>query len=1246
MTRIRERFKASGLSDVMFVPALVLLALAFAWLLAMCVFIALPVFPFAYYKDLGFNWEVVDWAVHTVHSPIDVFDSVAWSPWNGGPTLYLNSYLGDVPSIVVAAFTGDSWLAVKIVEVGQIIVAAAGGALMYLTFRRSQAWAACCGLLYAAAPPTVLLVRWNQDFGWIAALMPWALAGGRALIDRFGYKALPLVGLGCSFAGHVIAAQFLFFVSLPLYAAICTTPVKRDRLGMAIFLPLGLLTCLLAGAFVMLPSIAGHPLFSDAANRAASLSSGEFVGTFSETSLGLATLVLHEWSAIAAPEFNVGAALPWLCIPAMVVWIVALTTLLWARGLGGSRRLVFVIAPCVVLAMGVNVPGGGYFWHLLASVPLVNSIRTTDRFLAIVPLVVLLWFVQGLDVHSRRFRAFARVAMWLAVLVFAAFLTFDYSERSFTVDNSKGEREPQLDAVRQAVLAAGGRSTALVGVRGGSALDAAAYGRPAPMLAYTDTDLAGRYLIDGAGGAGIFGRAGIHTVVVGPSWTYDEPYSPSSANVFRQVPSARDLFSSPEDVSVLELNAKGPVSASTATCVRGGPGAFDRLLLVPALADVSLVTDPESRCSSSAFVDFDLRDEWRELGPEDHWSASSLGLTGTPLRDADYHAVLNRTMLNIPWYRNSLDGERPVFDDSGAVLVPERASVRLGAHGTWPAGSTVEIRACTLTQGSIAVKVGQGPDIGTGVVPPSNGFRWYAFPVAAEVPSNVPVTITILPSKAPGETSAGQGLVIDGVVVLPPRFAARYRAPSALFLAHSLDIGAADLATGLASTPIVFAPRGTEKPVSTVGLKFASVGDTPDFVATSNDSSLVFRWAGAPGLYDVAASAQSYQDGASLALGTDKNHCCTFSVSRASNSSGRLVVSGALHLRSGGTVVVRLSRPVFKPELGEDIVDVRLRPHAVLRAARRSEATSALDLTDPLDLASTSKRGAFHVEADGLHASAGSALEVPIEVSADAAGVSAVITSSANATGTAIGELNCSRKTTRAPISNGGAALSLTDADGPKHCIVDVFWNAGDIAVHSIRAIAIGDRPESSRTRMSLWIAAGSYDVSLVRPDGTSQSPRDVSILGRTNGVNAFTFVRDGYYLVEFPRADEDSLLLLVRHGFAPRVVSSLDYHQTSALRWSVNLKQRVDVLATQLNDGNWELHGAGGNFVGVACDIVNTCFLDVPPGRYEIVHHWPPTLLAGVGLTLAAAMLSLGLLVFRPRRRAATPERDKRHYE
>ena len=87
-------------------------------------------------------------------------------------------------------------------------------------------------------------------------------------------------------------------------------------------------------------------------------------------------------------------------------------------------------------------------------------------------------------------------------------------------------------------------------------------------------------------------------------------------------------------------------------------------------------------------------------------------------------------------------------------------------------------------------------------------------------------------------------------------------------------------------------------------------------------------------------------------------------------------------------------------------------------------------------------------------------------------------------------------------------------------------------------------------------------------------------------------------------------------------------------------------MLATQLNDGNWELHGAGGNFVGVACDIVNTCFLDVPPGRYEIVHHWPPTLLAGVGLTLAAAMLSLGLLVFRPRRRAATPERDKRHYE
>jgi len=1203
-------------------PAAVFALIVAAWLVAMCVFIALPIFPFAYYKDLGFNWEVVDWVVHTVHSPLDAFDSISWSPWYGGPTLYLNSYLGDVPTILVAKLSGDSWLAVKIVEVGQTIVAAIGGAFMYWSFRRSVVWAVCFGVLYAAAPATVLLVRWNQDFGWIAALMPGAVAAGRMLIFRFGYRALPLAGFLGAAAGHLIAAQFLLFVSLPVYTIVAATAFsKADRRGFAVFFPLGLVTCVLAGAFMMLPTVFGHPLFSDAANHAELLSNGDFLGNFSETPAGVATLILREWTEIGAPDFNVGTALPWLFLPMAAIWVVALATLRANDGLGGSRRALLVVVPCAVLAMGVNVPGGFDLWHLFARVPIVNSIRTTDRFLSIVPLFVLLWFVQGLDRRGRDLRTPARGSAWAAALVLCVFLAFDYSQRSFTVDNSKGEHEPQLNAVRQAVLSAGGRTTALVGIRDGSVDDAAVYGRPAPILAYTDTDLAGRFLTDGAGGAGMFERGGIHTVVVGPSWTRDAPYNPSSANVFRLVPIAHPIFTSPEDVSVVELPAKPALTAATAACVEGGPGPFDRLFLVPALRDVSLID--ASPCSYSAFVDFDSRDAWKSLSPEDHWSATQLRAGGKQVRDFDYHPVLNRTMLNIPWYRNSVEGERPVFDDAGAVLVSDGGSVRLEPHAAWAAGSTVEVRVVALTAGALTLSVGQEPAIERSV-PAARGFRWYSFVLPHAIAAGVPVTLAIEPQGVSEEDATARGLVVDGVAVLPPGARERYDAAApTLFVARSLDGNGGDETPAETAEPTVFAPRGRIAPSSESGLKPVMVGATPELVATAKNAVVSFRWNGAPGVYDVAATANTYQDGASIVLGTGEN--TEASATRSGGMSG-LSVGHALKLATGTPIVVRFETPEFKPQLGEAILDVRLRRHVELQAATPPAAATELDLTDPLDVAAVSLKGAVAMQPDGLHGSAGSHLIVPVRVAPGAMGIAAVAGADGGGTGS-IGA-RCSAETSDAPITGPTASVSVVSTAEMDRCVVDIGWDGGNLAVKSLRVVGIGSRPTAQRVDTTLWIGAGSYDLSLVMPDGTVRTARGVTIATCKGAVNACSIARSGDYRVQFPVDDRGAVLLLMRHGFAAQSErTALTYRQTSAERWIVDLQRRDGIMLTELSDGNWTLEGSGRELSGRACNVIDTCFVDVPPGTYSVVHRWSGVLVLGITLTLAIIALSLGLL-------------------
>jgi hypothetical protein len=110
---------------------------------------------------------------------------------------------------------------------------------------------------------------------------------------------------------------------------------------------------------------------------------------------------------------------------------------------------------------------------------------------------------------------------------------------------------------------------------------------------------------------------------------------------------------------------------------------------------------------------------------------------------------------------------------------------------------------------------------------------------------------------------------------------------------------------------------------------------------------------------------------------------------------------------------------------------------------------------------------------------------------------------------------------------------------------------------------------------------------------------------------------------------------------------SGLEAQQRSTFDWRVNVKIPGVLQIASYPDGNWRLasleRGATTNDA-IRCDLIDTCFPGVTPGRYRLYHIWPESLRAGMLVTLvtlAAALLTLVLarlvLAYRRRRLIAS---------
>ncbi len=825
--------------------------------------------PFAFYKDLGVNYITLSYATRDIHTLRDFVDTLAWSPWFDQPLFNLNPYLSYVPALPLAFVFKSVWFDIKILEALELVISCAACAWLCRVLRFRPIWSVACGLCYAVLPVTALAIRGNLDMGWTAACAPAALAAGLLMLRRWSLAALPLVGVVCSLFGFCIGVEYLVFTSIPIYVALAISMYARERRGLwAAFTALGFVTLVATGSYFLFPSLLGA-LFSDSAVRANQLTTDQILPLFSETPNEFAGLVPRESVVSPVQIFNAIRSL-WvgqiagcaLILFAIGFSVTSAARLRQNRAWIASAAVVFI---CLYLSFGTNVPLGPQLWRLLAAVPLLDAIRTPDRFMLFPALAIVILGVKAiqrleLGAGGRRYAAAAVTAILLT-----CFTSFDFAEHCFQNQYSIGSAEPDLFAANDAAAKLGSKNVALALVNGGSPQDYPSYGVPVDSVSAV-TDWASRYVEDGIGGVGLMQRAGARSVVATPMWaTADARDFPDFASIFRNSALTTPLYTGPQGVVVARI--PHPRSVATLTkvvCLRSGPGLLDQLLALPAMSAVSLQASAGCGAKMNLLANFDPIDTAFKRFAVVRIPATAL-FGSSSLEDADYDYPGNRALLKDLWYRNSVDGDAPVFDRNGAILVTGVSS------GSAPftvdrAGKYVFLaRVCAHERGSLEAYI-DGFRLSAPLLP-ALGMRWLQLPVdsLARGPHTLSVRISTN-ARGVNPKERWDGIAVDGVALVS---AADLRGAVASAMPDSSVAVTLDrrqrAAAPIMEVPLAPGPGGVS-PMQRTNVRRESVGGASVYAATASLAELTYLWRGGTGEYVVDAAAHVSRPGDALTV--------------------------------------------------------------------------------------------------------------------------------------------------------------------------------------------------------------------------------------------------------------------------------------------------------------------------------------------------------------------------------------------
>jgi hypothetical protein len=171
-----------------------------------------------------------------------------------------------------------------------------------------------------------------------------------------------------------------------------------------------------------------------------------------------------------------------------------------------------------------------------------------------------------------------------------------------------------------------------------------------------------------------------------------------------------------------------------------------------------------------------------------------------------------------------------------------------------------------------------------------------------------------------------------------------------------------------------------------------------------------------------------------------------------------------------------------------------------------------------------------------------------------------------------------------------------------------------------------------------LWITIGHYHVGWFGPDGRLVNER--ATLDGRRVARDVAVARSGFHRIGIPPAGAEILVLSerpVQPSEPPNSIAS----KRSATTWDVTLRTRGIVRATVLNDWWWSLDGENRHYDGFDCDLVDTCFGAVQPGRYVLHHRWPAPIVFGFLASALTWVLAATLCAIKVMRR-----RSRKHSE
>ena len=1204
-------------------------ATLFIFLVGTCVFLAVKIFsflassapPFGYYYDLGVNASVTAYMVDAIRSPADLRDNLGWAHCCDAPTFNFNPSLSYFILVPLAKLIGGAWSSVKFIQVVQEVLAFYGAASLYATIRGRNIWAIVAGLLYALLPTTSLDIRGNVDIGWVVALTPLSLALAIQLVRRYGDVALPVCGIICGFFGFCFASEYVFLTSIPCYLFIVSITLRRDQMARGVALSVtGLVGLVAIGSFFILPTLSARHLFTDPASRTASLAGGAELQIYSESWRALLTLIPQEFIVSPQRQFNASAGLAEIAPATAILWLGAFLCTVTAfrakRSRGGSTAAIGG-AVLLVLALGAYAPLGEAIWSTLHLLPGLVLLRTPDRLLLLPALFIVLaavWTLERLHGHCRK--PIPAVAVLLTVTSIVLLADFAFRQHCLTTESDVALLEPDLSDVNNVVSSIGGRTISYAFAQGGSQFYTTGYGVPTPTLWYM-WDITGHYNLDGLGGSGIFRRAMVRSVIASPNWSSDSPSLPNAHEIDRKFP-GRVAFSGSSGLMVKELAGRSVLTGVRATCIRGGPGLLDWAASIPEFQDASFVRE-STTCDSDLSLDFDPR---AAAVASETWDADLLFPNLPTLRDTDYSFVVGRAFINDDWYRNSVDGDE-VLCRSGARNITEPLSFNLDVPLARANDKRVLLVRLASHVATVLTVVGSSERQTSVQIVPRLGMRVYQIPLKS-IAGSTSATLKFGTFAAAGALSTGfSGMAFDRVTLVDDEVPVREsRRASALFSIPKLLRPDKTLDAEVSGELAVVSRSGIVDEAGPAGLTE---------VALNGRGTIQYRWTGTAGDYLIEASARLSGAGATLALtrGRVFQACCTNSVSADSGDLARVFLRA--HLARGSIVTLRMAYPLIDAGASASLDGLRVARIAAVSGyedAGGREQFVLPDFSDPLrSLANASQSNRIEFDSGAAHGAQGSFIEHVFLPRADASDVSVRVDSSGD--GSATLALTCGRRTISKIIQPPSTYLSM--AGNRIHgCRTRISWGLPGLAVSAVRADFLENRLPEARAR--LWLSRGSYKVRVYGP-GVLERKGGILVDGHES-TGDLAFARDGFHDVTLERPAIGEQVL----GFLQslRSLSSKDGDfivRHSTFDWKINHRSRGTIEVASFPDGNWRLQHlerAHDVVLGTRCDLVNTCFVDVAPGNYELRHLWPVAFVQGLWISAAAILLAVLPLVVR----------------